>query len=176
MCWTVVLKSPLLLFHHGICLNTCCLYCSMLIGFHEVWWNWRLHIFQVTVCNPVWIHWWVEEAVYLPAKHGYVGTCKSEVYSLMKLVSAWLKVVFLQCVLASFWDLLLVVHEEIVYQLSLHLCNPLYVWQLVSYDTENLWGLPEWSGCEVQLVASSGWCRVNWWCCRARWCPDCIHY
>ena len=172
MCWTVVLKSPLLLFHHRLCLNTCCLYCSVLIGFHEVWLNWRLHIFQVAVDDPVWIHWWVGKTVYLWWKYGCVGIYRSEVYPLMKLVSAWLKVVPLWCVLTSSWDLLLVVYEVIVYQLWLHLCSPFHAWWLVSCNTGNLWGLWEWSRCEVQLVGSSCWCRVNWWYCRAWWHPD----
>ena len=90
----------------------------------------------------------------------------------MRLVSAWLKVVFPQCVLAFSWDLLLVAHEVIVYQLWLHLCNPLHAWQLVSCSIGNPWGLPEWSRYEVQFVGSSGWCRVKRWCCRVWWHPD----
>ena len=157
MYWTVVPKSPLLLFCHRLCLNTCCLCCSMLRSFHGVWLNWRLHIFQVPVHNPVWAHWWVGETAYLQSKHGYRGIYRSEVYPMMKLVSAWLKVVPLQCVLTSSRDLLLGVHEVIVYQLWLHLCNPLHAWWLVSHNIANLWGFPEWSRYGVEFVGSLQW-------------------
>ena len=57
---------------------------------------------------------------------------------LMKLVSAWLNVIPLQCVLTFSGDLL-EVHEVIVYQLWLCVCSPLHAWPLASYSyTESL--------------------------------------
>ena len=172
MYWTAALKFPLLLFCHKLCLNTCCLYCSTLISFCEVWLNWRFYIFQVVVCDPIWVHWWVWQTVYLWSKCRCVGIYRSEVYPLMKPVSVWLKVMPLWCVLTFSGDLLLGVHVVIVHRLWLHLCNPSQAWQLASYNIVNPWGLPEWSRCAVQSAGSLGWCIVNWWCCREWWHPD----
>ena len=73
-------KSPLLWFHHMLCLNTCCLCCSVLRNFCEVWLNWRLHIFQVDVCNPIWVHQWVIRTVHLQSECRCIGICRCEVY------------------------------------------------------------------------------------------------
>ena len=58
------------------------------------------------------------------------------------------------------------VHEVKVFQLWLHLCNALYVWQPLSYNIGNPSGLLEWNKCEVQYAGSSGCCTVNVLCCR----------
>ena len=38
--------------------------------------------------------------VHPQMKHGCIGICRSEVYPVMKLVSAWAKIVFPQCLIA----------------------------------------------------------------------------
>ena len=65
----------------------------------------------------------------------------------------------------------LVVHEVKVFQLWLHLCNPLYAWWLLSYNIVNLKDLLEWSKCEVWSAGSSVCYTVNLWCCRVWWYP-----
>ena len=111
---TVVLKSPQLLFHHMLCLNTCCLCCSVLKSFCEVWLNGKLHIFQVAVYDPVCACQWVGGAVYLQSESGWIGIYRSEVYPLMKLLSPWLKVVLCPDILL--WLDLLVIssHGDLV--------------------------------------------------------------
>ena len=147
--------------------NTCCLYCSIVISFCVVWLNWRPDIFCIVVCNPVWVHQWVEETVYLWSKCGCVGIYRCEVYPLMKLISACVKVVPLQCVLTSSGNLSLGVHEVTVCQLWLCQCNPSHAWWFVSYDTVNLWGCP--NGVDVKynlLVVQAG----------VEWTPDVVEH
>ena len=72
---------------------------------------------SVFVHDVVWIHQLVGETFHLQSKHGCIGICRSGVCPLMKLASAWLKVMPLQCVLTFSGDLLLEVHKVIVYQL-----------------------------------------------------------
>ena len=67
------------------------------------------------MCDPVWVL--VVETVHLQSKHGCISISRSGVCPLMKLVSAWLTVMPLQCVFTFSRDLLLEVHEVIVYQL-----------------------------------------------------------
>ena len=109
----------------------------MLGNFCEVCLNLTLHIFQVAGCDPVWVQQLVIGIVHWQSKHGCVGICRSEVYLLMKLISAWLKVAFPQCEIASTLDPPLIVHEVNVFELWMHLCNPLYTWRLPLYSIVN---------------------------------------
>ena len=67
--------------------------------------------------DPVWVHQLLGETVHLQSKCGCIGICRSGVCPLREPVSVWLKVMPLKCVLSFSRELLLGVHEVIVYQL-----------------------------------------------------------
>ena len=64
----------------------------------------NIHLFSFVVCNPVLVHQSIMRIAHLQSGHGYVDICGNVVQLQMKLVSAWWKESFLQCVSASSSD------------------------------------------------------------------------